>query len=449
MNNFKFIHAADIHLGSILHAGEKKNSDLNELFNNAVYKAFEKICSKAIEEKVKFVLLSGDIYDKDLRSVKANSFFATQCKRLEGAKIKVFIIRGNHDPMSTSKELFKVPSNVFIFGSKAPEAVEIRDEEGKLYCRVIGQSFKENWDSRRMHEGFKGFKEDAFNIAMLHTQLDNNPNYAPCTLKELMEIKNINYFALGHIHSPHILSNKEPAIFYPGIPQGRDFGEEGQGGVLLVEVEKGLIEKVSFLPTGSIVWKRINLQIDENSHKPPENISELEEFIISNLSSINSFEEVMKKGFNIFTEGNPLQGYIVSCCVSGRGNIYHFINDKQETEDYLLESLNSKLLLLKPFIYINSMQLDISRPVQDMEGMISENSTFKAVSSTASKFIEDDAIKNQLLKELGALWEHTDNIEDINIKKLQLFNEDYEDIIAQAEQLIIELLLQRSESYEN
>jgi len=43
---------ADLHLGSILHIGKKVNSTLAELFNNAVFNAFKKLCDTAMIEKL-------------------------------------------------------------------------------------------------------------------------------------------------------------------------------------------------------------------------------------------------------------------------------------------------------------------------------------------------------------------------------------------------------------
>ncbi len=45
-----------------------------------------------------------------------------------------------------------------------------------------------------------------------------NKNYAPFTWKDL-KATGYNYWALGHIHQPQIVS-EQPLIVYPGTPQG-------------------------------------------------------------------------------------------------------------------------------------------------------------------------------------------------------------------------------------
>jgi len=72
----------------------------------------------------------------------------------------------------------------------------------------------------------------------MHTSLtgeNGHDNYAPCSLHELTE-HGFNYWALGHIHQRRVYSDSFPCIVMPGIPQGRDIGEEGLKSVTIVEI---------------------------------------------------------------------------------------------------------------------------------------------------------------------------------------------------------------------
>ena len=62
---FKFIHAADIHLDSPLRGLSRYESAPVESIRDASRRAFENLVDIAIEEKVAFVLLAGDLYDGD------------------------------------------------------------------------------------------------------------------------------------------------------------------------------------------------------------------------------------------------------------------------------------------------------------------------------------------------------------------------------------------------
>ena len=62
---FKFIHAADVHLDSPLRGLSRYESAPAESIRDACRRAFENLVDLAIEEKVSFVLLAGDLYDGD------------------------------------------------------------------------------------------------------------------------------------------------------------------------------------------------------------------------------------------------------------------------------------------------------------------------------------------------------------------------------------------------
>jgi DNA repair protein SbcD/Mre11 len=433
----RFIHTADVHLGSILHVSRRISKNLSHIFNNAVYNCFERLCDAAIEKQVDFVLISGDIYDREARSVKANGFFIDQCRRLNEHMIRVYAIGGNHDPIKKNSELFTLPPNVHVFSSEVVETVEHRDNQGELLARIIGQSYKENWDSRKMHKKYNAPNNDVLNIALLHTQLDGSNNYVPCTAADLKAIENINYWALGHIHKYSLINETEPAIVYPGIAQGTDFGEEGMGGAVLVEAEDNKIIAKSFMPLSQLVWSKIHIQLDKLKDREHKNISDLENILMAKAEELLSSSE---------DYDNNLKGYIVKWVVSGRSELYKLLKDKdEELYDYIIETLNSRLLNRKIFMYTDSIEFNLGRPIEDLNILKSENSAVKVITDFASQSMEQEEIKKQLIRRLGSLWEITENLEDINFKKLQLDNETLLSIIQQAEQLAVDAILQRSE----
>ena len=433
----KFIHTADIHLGSILHVSKKANKTLFDMFNNAVYNSFQKLCDIAIEKQVDFMLISGDIYDREARSIRANSFFIEQCSRLGEHGIRVYAIGGNHDPIKKNSELFTLPSNVHMFSSEAVEALEYRDRQGELLARIIGQSYRENWDSRKMYKKYNAPKDNILNIALLHTQLDSSNNYVPCTLVDLKAVENIHYWALGHIHKYILINETEPAIVYPGIEQGTDFGEEGHGGAVLVEAEDNKIKAMSFMPLSQLVWSKIHIQLDKLMEQEHKNISDLENTLMIKAEELLSCSE----DYN-----DNLKGYIVKWVVSGRSELYKLLNDKEEElNDYLIESLNRKLLNRNKFLYTDSIEFSVGRPIEDLDILKSENSALKALTDFAGQSMEQEEIKKQVIRRLGGLWEVTEDLEDMNFKKLQLNDEILLSIIQQAEQLAVDAILQRSE----
>lgn len=103
MKQVKFIHAADLHLDSPFKGMEMNVSQsVWERMKQSTFESFERIVDKAIQERVDFVLLAGDLYDEETRSLRAQVFVREQMKRLSQYDIPVFIIHGNHDHLGGS-----------------------------------------------------------------------------------------------------------------------------------------------------------------------------------------------------------------------------------------------------------------------------------------------------------------------------------------------------------
>lgn len=444
----RFIHTADIHLGSILHVGRIENKSLADIFNNAVYNCFERLCSVAIDEKVDFIVMSGDIYDRESRSVKANSFFINQCKELEQHNIRVYAIGGNHDPIKENSELFTLPENVHVFSTQNPEVIEHTNNKGEVIARIVGQSYRENWESRKMFKKYAVPKDSTLNIALLHTQLDGSNNYVPCSAEDLKNQENINYWALGHIHKLKIVNREEPAIIFPGIPQGTDFGEEGFGGAVLVEAEDNCIQTIKYIPLSQVVWKKVTVDLDKLEAHEHRNFSDLENILLVKAEEIFNTNEASLQGiqFENCNYEDFFKGYVVRWNIIGRSELYKLINDKdEETSDYLVEALNGRLLNRDRFLFTESVDFNIGRPIEDFEILKAQNTAVKALADFAKEVLEWEDLKQQLVRRLGSLWEVTEDLENINFKKLQLEEEMLASIVRQAEQMIVDSVLQRSE----
>ena len=143
MEGIKFIHTADVHLGSLLHiGGGELPPAVEQAAIAATMEGFGRVCHAALKNRVDFVVISGDLYDREARSLKAMSFFAEKCRLLEEAGIPVLVIAGNHDPLKEKQDLIRVPDNVKVLRGNRPEIVEIPGPKGNSVARVIGQSYQ-------------------------------------------------------------------------------------------------------------------------------------------------------------------------------------------------------------------------------------------------------------------------------------------------------------------
>ena len=90
----KFIHVTDTHLGKRESRIEEREQDF--------YKAFEQVIDKAIEEKVDFVVHSGDLFDVARPPTRTLIFAVKQLTRLKDEGIPCYIAAGSHGPSSSN-----------------------------------------------------------------------------------------------------------------------------------------------------------------------------------------------------------------------------------------------------------------------------------------------------------------------------------------------------------
>lgn len=112
-----FLHCADLHLDSPFASKRYLNPTILKDVENSAYKSFENIIDLALREEVDFVIISGDLFDQHNRTLKAEVFLKSQFERLQKEQIFVYIVHGNHDPLSDEIKT-KWPENVTVFSNQ-------------------------------------------------------------------------------------------------------------------------------------------------------------------------------------------------------------------------------------------------------------------------------------------------------------------------------------------
>lgn len=233
---FQFIHAADLHLDSPLHGLDQYEGAPVEAIRQATRRALENLVQLAIDEKVAFVVIAGDIYDGDWRDYNTGLFFNKQMTRLHAQEIDVYLISGNHDAQSVISRSLSLPDNVRVFATNRPET-HIHEP---TRAAIHGQGFATKAVLDDLSLKYPAPLSGHFNLGILHTcaaGLEGHDPYAPCTVDGLRRL-GYDYWALGHIHVRQFLSESDPVIAFSGNIQGRHIRETGPKGCLLVRVEQ-------------------------------------------------------------------------------------------------------------------------------------------------------------------------------------------------------------------
>ena len=79
----------------------------------------------------------------------------------------------------------------------------------------------------------------------------------------------MDYWALGHIHMKYAYpSFDDPRLVFSGCIQGRDIKETGERGVFCVTLREGAKNELEFIPTASVVWQRMHVDVSDCANLP-------------------------------------------------------------------------------------------------------------------------------------------------------------------------------------
>lgn len=79
----KFIHCADLHLDSPFKSRTRMPGGILNALMDSTYKSVERMIDFAIENKVDFIVIAGDVFDQANRTLKSEIFMKRQFERLK------------------------------------------------------------------------------------------------------------------------------------------------------------------------------------------------------------------------------------------------------------------------------------------------------------------------------------------------------------------------------
>lgn len=317
MQSFSFIHTADLHLDSPF-KNITNDPWLKDKLKNASLDCFKRLIDLAISRKVDFILFAGDIYDGREVGLRAQHRFLEGLKLASEHNIKSYILLGNHDAKDIFSSISDWPSGVHFFSNEHLDTFTF-EKNCKPLAEISGISFNNSFTSKDILSKFKkNIENKLFSIGLYHgdvsssltTTLDSNldKSYASCSMNDLLSVKGIDYWALGHIHQYKLLRNSNPLIAYSGTIQGRSLkpSECGSKGIIYCSIENN----TDFSPNGessSSNTKNSNfshefialskIEFNELRIRPDENPSllslsdEVSKRIKDNISSLKNSED--------------------------------------------------------------------------------------------------------------------------------------------------------------
>lgn len=259
----RFIHAADIHLGSPLGGLDLHDDAPVEEIRSAPRRAFERLIDYCCESsnEIDLLLIAGDLFDGKA-SLDTTLFVERQLRRATDVGVRIVLLRGNHDAASKQALGLKLGDGAHELSTARPETVTFED----IGVAVHGQGFAEQHVPDSIVDDYPAPVAGMFNIGLLHTSATGTGDhevYAPCTLSQLTGA-GYDYWALGHIHIRQELC-AEPWVIFCGNIQGRHPKETGAKGATLVEVDgASVMGAPAHVPFDVLRWHTITVDLVED-----------------------------------------------------------------------------------------------------------------------------------------------------------------------------------------
>ncbi len=236
----KLLHCGDLHLDSALGAnldGEKKKQRKSELLS-----AFVQMAEYAAEHGAEAVLIAGDLFDRSYVTKRTQNMVKDTILRFPF--VDFLYLKGNHDTENFLQNWEERPENLKLFGT---EWTYYR-YDGVV---IAGAEFADG-NADRLYDSLVLNRTDC-NIVLLHGQTEKyrSADKAETVALGALKNKNIDYLALGHIHSYRYETlDSRGAYCYCGCPEGRGFDECGEKGFVWLETgEDGITH--TFVPFAS------------------------------------------------------------------------------------------------------------------------------------------------------------------------------------------------------
>ncbi|MFC1768810.1 exonuclease SbcCD subunit D [Nanoarchaeota archaeon] len=266
----KFAHMADCHIGSW------RDPKLKEISTEAFIRAID----MSVQEKVDFILISGDLFNTPLPSMDTLKKTVVKLKELKDLGIPLYLIAGSHDYSPSGKTMLDVLEGAGLVRNVLKGTSEdgklklnftVDEKTGAKITGLLGKrlGLEKTYYENLMRDHLE--QEEGYKIFLFHSGIDEikSKNMEKVITNPLSLLpKNFNYYAGGHIHE--VSQNEMEGygkVVFPGplFPNNfKELEDLGGGGFFIVENNEPKFQSIQVYNTHSI-------KLDCN-HKNPQQV---------------------------------------------------------------------------------------------------------------------------------------------------------------------------------
>jgi predicted phosphodiesterase len=233
--------------------------DKGERVRQARLESARRVVEVAHREKVDFVLVAGDTFEHNgVERLKVREV----AKILGGAGCAVYILPGNHDPLTPGSvwedAAWSAWPNLHVLTQ--PEPLEAHG--AVLYpCPVLFG------DSREDPTAWIHADGSAVAIGVAHGSVENAAYDQSLPIpRNAATACGLDFLALGHFHSKALYADEAGAfrMAYSGTHEPTAFAEHSSGNALIVEIpSRGEAPQIQAIRTGTLEWLSYRRKIEQ------------------------------------------------------------------------------------------------------------------------------------------------------------------------------------------
>jgi DNA repair exonuclease SbcCD nuclease subunit len=251
-HHFRFLHAGGFLLDQPLCGLTEIPEALTDLLIDAPFTAAQKVFDAAIEERVDFVVLNGDLLDLSRPSARALAFLLDNFDRLSTQGINVYWACGKLEQPHDWPTAATLPDRVHPFSVTEPEELShFRGE--RPVANIVGRS----WHGT-----------SSFQVGEFRTDDDGLPTIVVANgqsdAQRLAE-QMVDYWALGGQTQRQTAGSAQKVVHYAGSPQGRSPDDSGPHGATLVHISAERTIRAQFVPTDAVRWHTERVSMEEDA----------------------------------------------------------------------------------------------------------------------------------------------------------------------------------------
>lgn len=272
----KFIHTADIHLGSKMDSRFPKKISVKR--KEELRGTFKRMVDYARKNDVRAIILAGDVFDSDTPTMKDKEFFYSVIR--DTPDVDFLYLKGNHDIAAYAEEAisnlktFNNQWRYYDYGEVVVAGVESSEENAASIYSTLSLS------------------PERLNIVVLHGQISDSTGKDKINLKRLHD-KNIDYLALGHIHKQQSGKVDDRCEYvYCGCLEGRGFDEIGEHGFYLLETGKKITRRFIPIAERTIDEKSVDISGATDAYSAYSKVEQQIEFNEKDIYRINLVGEL-------------------------------------------------------------------------------------------------------------------------------------------------------------